>query len=491
MLSTVGQRTGSAYVSATLLTCAVWVLCGVLTANAQTHDVQISINSQNTSRITIEGRLSAGAEDWSFRNVHAGVSGLGERISGLSLNDDNGASVVVRKLTPGEYKSDAKAFGFRYEIKLDPPAANAAAAHVSWLSARYGVLMLGDLLPVQSSTRASVKLKLPANWGVSSTEQKTSNSVYEVSDPEQVLFFVGENLRERGFRDGDFSFLFATIGAWAFDDGDAASLAMNLFREHRRVIGRRPRKNVLTVVAPFPHPAESSEWSAETRGATVFLLAGRAPSKNVALAQLSTPLAHELLHLWVPNDLTLSGDYDWFYEGFTLYQAMRVAMRLGYLNFHDYLKALGRAYDGYFAAEGHGQFSLVDASRRRWTGAEALIYNKGMLVAFLYDLTLRQQTQGTKSMDDIYRKLLRHSNRAGERREGNLVVIETLESMPGMTEFTTRHVESSMSIDLPASVQPFGLLANRFGARTHVSVAETLSRAQRSVLAGLGYSAQP
>jgi len=114
-----------------------------------------------------------------------------------------------------------------------------------------------------------------------------------------------------------------------------------------------------------------------------------------------------------------------------------------------------------------------------------------MLVAFLYDLTLRQQTQGTKSMDDIYRKLLRHSNRAGERREGNLVVIETLESMPGMTEFTTRHVESSMSIDLPASVQPFGLLANRFGARTHVSVAESLSRAQRHVLAGLGYSAQP
>src|SRR5205814_1010733 len=78
-------------------------------------------------------------------------------------------------------------------------------------------------------------------------------------------------------------------------------------------------------------------WSAETRGSTVVLLSGRMPSKLAAKAQLDGSLTHELFHLWVPNGLTLDGEYDWFYEGFTNYEALRVGMRRGQLTFQDYL----------------------------------------------------------------------------------------------------------------------------------------------------------
>jgi predicted metalloprotease with PDZ domain len=78
-----------------------------------------------------------------------------------------------------------------------------------------------------------------------------------------------------------------------------------------------------------------------------MLLSGRAPSKVAALSRLSVPLTHELFHLWVPNALALEGDYDWFYEGFTMYQAMRAAGRLNLLTFEDFLNSIGRVFDAY------------------------------------------------------------------------------------------------------------------------------------------------
>jgi hypothetical protein len=44
--------------------------------------------------------------------------------------------------------------------------------------------------------------------------------------------------------------------------------------------------------------------------------------------QLEIIFTHEVLHLWVPNALRLHGDYDWFFEGFTLYTALLTALEL-------------------------------------------------------------------------------------------------------------------------------------------------------------------
>jgi predicted metalloprotease with PDZ domain len=132
---------------------------------------------------------------------------------------------------------------------------------------------------------------------------------------------------------------------------------------------------------------------------------GKLTSKTAALSQLSVPLTHELFHLWVPNALALTGDYDWFYEGFTVYQAARTAVRLGLLTFPEFLNAIGRAYDAYAVAADHDRWSLVEASKRRWTAGAPSVYSKSMVVAFLYDLTLRSQSHGKHSLDDGYRKM--------------------------------------------------------------------------------------
>jgi predicted metalloprotease with PDZ domain len=242
------------------------------------------------------------------------------------------------------------------------------------------------------------------------------------------------------------------------------------------------------LLAPFPQTSDGSRWSAETRGGTVVFLSGRATSKAAGLARLSVPLAHELFHLWVPNALALGGDYDWFYEGFTVYQAMRVSVRLGYLTFQDYLDSLARAYDHYFAQREQDKLSLLDASARRWGGSSAFVYQKGMLIAALYDLDVRQQSRGKRSLEDVYHQLFRGRRAGGERREGNAVVIAALDNVFGGDEFAQRYIESVNQLDLTTALDAYGLQLIRNGTRTRITVSNSLNRNQRDLLRQMGYN---
>jgi predicted metalloprotease with PDZ domain len=117
------------------------------------------------------------------------------------------------------------------------------------------------------------------------------------------------------------------------------------------------------MVVPYPGEVGPENWSAETRGNVVVLLLGRKASRKRVLTQLGIVCSHELFHLWVPNGLELKGDYDWFFEGFTLYRALRTDLRLGLISFNDYLDTIARVYDSYRAAPDRDRLSLIRSIR--------------------------------------------------------------------------------------------------------------------------------
>lgn len=469
---------------------------GTGAASAQSLEARITVLSLAPARVKVEGLRARGASAWTFRNIYASMIGLGERIENLRLTDKSGADVPVRKLAPGEYSaaSDA-ATAFSYEMKLEPPVMTTDAAYVSWLTGERGFLMLGDLLPLAinekgAAASANVRFALPANWNISSGEKKRADGQFEITDAEHAVFFVGQDLRQRGERIGSMELTVATSGEWAFTDDEVVRMAAGILKDYAETNGTTARPAAVLMLSPFPRPLGAERWSAETRGGTVVLLSGRSPSKNAALSQLSVPLTHELFHLWVPNGVALDGNYDWFYEGFTMYQAMRAGMRLHLLTFQDYLNAMGRAYDIYRStAKDADKLSLLDASRQR-AGSPALVYNKGMLVAFLYDLTLRQRSSGKRTLDDVYRELFRRYQATATAKDGNAAVIALLSGQDEMQDFTRRYIESAIAIDLGAALAPFGLLAERGGARTHVGVADSLTRDQRDLLRKFGYNSE-
>jgi len=161
------------------------------------------------------------------------------------------------------------------------------------------------------------------------------------------------------------------------------------------------------------------------------------------------------------------------------------------LSFEQYMNAIADAYDGSLAADPQN-LSLIEASKQRWTIGSSTVYSKAMVVAFLYDLNLRWQTKGKRSLDDIYRSVVRtyvaKSAPGSAKPEGNSVVVAALRSELSDQQFVNRLVVERTKIDLQKELAPFGLHVEKPGVRTHISVDAQLSSRQRDLLKQLGYN---
>lgn len=468
----------------------------LIPVRAQEVSVTLRV-SDSSARALIEGSCQPQTQ-WSFADSFGGIVGLGSRVENFELFAPNGEPITVRRLAPGQFSASIPAARFRYELKLAPPIRASDAAKISWASSDTGLLMLRDLLPFferhePAQPRLSLRLHLPIGWTVHTGETLTGAENFVIDDHDGAVFAIGNRLRTSAKTVAGSRFNLTIQGEWAFTDAEAMDLAAKVFSAHREVFGAAPKQTTLLLLS-YPQQIRPDNWSAETRGSTVTLLMGKLPSKVGALAQLSTPLTHELFHLWVPNQLALAGNYDWFYEGFTVYQAARTAVRLDLLTFPEFLNALGRAYDGYLNSIDRDRWSLGEASERRWTTGQSAVYAKSMVVAFLYDLRMRGESRGKRSLDEVYRKVFQtyrvpeSGGKEAQPVDGNEVLIKALATDAAMQDFVRAFVARPASINLSQQLAPYGLTVETFGLRTRIAVSNELNKQQRDLLRQLGYN---
>jgi predicted metalloprotease with PDZ domain len=429
-----------------------------------------------------------------FRDTYGQATGLGARIRDFRVIDEAGN--IDRPVANGfgQFNSAISARKYAFYLMATVPAAPEGAVFASWVSNQDALLMLGDLLPLTArgsetnTPNLELKLIVPAGWAVSSAESSTVSNVFAVNDVASAVFAVGADLRELTAKPAGISTRVSLSHTWAFADSELLKQVDDIMSEHARIMDPSMIGRAAVILLPFPATQPPQRWSAETRGHTVILLSGRQPAKGPALSQLSVSLTHELMHLWVPNALKLKGSYDWFYEGFTVYRSICVGVKLGYLEFQDYLNALARAFDEYEGQQGRDANSLLKLTEKRWAGAERLLYSKGLLVAFLYDLNLRFKTGNNQSLDDVYKYLTRKPPKSISGADGNRVVVQALCSFGKMDEFVTRYIESASEIDLEKDLIPFGLAVDRGPVRTRVGVAGHIGERQKALLKKLGYT---
>ncbi len=476
-----------------LISCALLLgLGGASNAAAQTLNVRIELKSVSPARLRIELALPYPTNMLSFRNTYAGVIGLGERIESLAAINGAGDSIPVQKLAPGEFKSSEKFSRFNYEVNLGPPTRPSQMSHVTWLLRDQGLLMLSDLLPQRNRdsvefASALVSVEVPPGWSVASNIRR-EGSQFSTNDPETAVFLVGTAVQERHQRIASTDFAVITAGEWPFSNKDVFPIAGKIMKEHLRVTGFRLRGNAVLMLVPYPGGAGPENWSAETRGNDVVIVLGREASGRKVLARLGIVLSHELFHLWVPNSLVLKGDYDWFFEGFTLYQALRTDLQLGLISFADYLETIARVYDSYQSSQDADRLSLIEASERRWTTSSSLVYEKGMLVAFIYDLMLQSRTNCAASLDGVYADLFRLP---GTRQQSaNETIIKILSERDGLNSFVRDHIETAGRINLDATLSSYGMkLQEETGGTgpTRLVVLPELTKAHQRLLGCIGY----
>jgi hypothetical protein len=462
------------------------------TGRAQSLSVTVEVLPAAPGRLLMQGSSSP-RQTWSFRDSYASVLGLGNRVRGFQLFDANGKQIAVRRLAPGQFASEAPATNFKYEIELAPTSRLSDAAHTSWLISDRGMLMLGDLLPELPPDHLplSARLVMPAGWTAYAIDSGKSVTQIETTDPDGSVLVVGKKIRTSTHAILGKPLTLLTDGSWAFADEEAFDAAKRILQFHSNNVGQFPCESASFVLLPSPQVTGGGKWSAQTRGCTVTLLLAASPSKVAAVAELELALTHELFHLWVPNGLALSGDYDWFYEGFTMYEAARAAVRLDLISFEQFLNAIADAYDG--SAGGEAQnLSLIEASKQRWTAGASTVYSKAMVVAFLYDLNLRWQTKGKRSVGDVYRTIVQNyaakPSAAAPTPEANSAVVGALRLELSDQDFVNRLVVTRATIDLEKELALFGLRVDKPGVRTHVSANEQLTNRQRDLLKQLGYN---
>lgn len=451
--------------------CAVFICLASIEGRSQVQ-TRVKITVASPQEVVVHAHLFSPSRLWSFRNAHAGVLGIAERIDRFRAN-----GVYVRMIAMGEFRSDVAATEIDYVVRLRRPTP-ADVAHISWLNEDHGFLMFADLLP-QSMEAISVEFEAPKGWTIQSTIAPDTDGKYQVSEPDDAIFFLGRSIRRSSQKELD-SFV---TGTWPFKDSVAVKAAARVMKEYLELTGFPLPARPVVMIAPLPVATGVTKWRAQTRGSTVLLLMD--PQAQVAKwkGQLEIIFTHELLHLWVPNALRLRGDYVWFFEGFTLYTALLTALELEAIDFPEYLATLARVYDSYISYP--NVLSLIEASERRWTHPWPVVYDRGMLVAFLYDLVLRKQSAGKNTLLGLYRELF--SSGAADGADGNDVIIKMLSSTPETADLATAYISGKKDLELDRHLASYGLVLDRSGKSSRLGVNNKLDENQKRLLKSLGY----
>ncbi|MFT5534007.1 MAG: putative metalloprotease with PDZ domain [Burkholderiaceae bacterium] len=105
----------------------------------------------------------------------------------------------------------------------------------------------------------------------------------------------------------------------------------------------------------------------------------------------------------------------WLFEGFTSYYDDLMLVRSGVIDDAAYFTLLGKTIDSVLRGSGRSKQSVAESSFDAWikyyrqdeNAPNAIVsyYTKGSLVALTLDLTIRAETAGKKSLDDVMRLL--------------------------------------------------------------------------------------
>jgi predicted metalloprotease with PDZ domain len=197
--------------------------------------------------------------------------------------------------------------------------------------------------------------------------------------------------------------------------------------------------------------------------------------------------SHEYFHSWnvkrirpaafVPYDLERE-NYTrllWVFEGFTSYYDDLMLARARLYSEEQYLEALGKTMTTVMQRSGRLKQSVAESSFDAWikyyrqdeNAPNSLVsyYQKGSLIAAAIDLTLRERTQGRRSLDDVMRLLWRRARSAGAgyRGVGENDLPAVIEEATGVDigRLVRTWSEGTRDIDFVGLFTPFGIAVER------------------------------
>lgn len=193
-----------------------------------------------------------------------------------------------------------------------------------------------------------------------------------------------------------------------------------------------------------------------------------------------------MFHLWMPNNLNLSGNYAWFYEGFAQYTALRTGVALNQITFSDFLNTLEQANN--LTARRSQPISLIEASKNRWVNENSSVYAKGLAVAFLLDVALLKHSGGKQDLISVMRRIYDGHKFPNKSEDGNTAVLADLETYKELIPVIDAYVKGVEKLNLEKHLEQTGLEISLNGIDNKLQVKEILSGREKDFLDKLGYN---
>src|SRR5579859_4772753 len=240
---------------------------------------------------------------------------------------------------------------------------------------------------------------LPAGWNAATNLEHATAQTVDSARGSLLLGGADVRIIKRRTAGGGLLRL-AYRGDWAFAlDALADKIAeIGAIEDHFWREGGRPYLVSLIPLAPLP-----SGHSSGGRGLSeAFALFEEA---TVTLDRFPFLLAHERLHTWIPFGLGgLPDEKDaldyWFSEGFTDFYATRLLLRSGVWSFDEFINRTNERLQGYWRSSARNLSNAgIEEAWARDSDARRLPYDRGWLLASLWDERLRRTSGGRLNLD--------------------------------------------------------------------------------------------
>jgi predicted metalloprotease with PDZ domain len=251
----------------------------------------------------------------------------------------------------------------------------------------------------------------------------------------------------------------AIRGKWPFSDQAFIDRLKPIVASHRKFWGDAEEPFLVTVLPLASKPGSMSLGGTGLGDAFAFF-----GSTNAESGEITRTLAHEHLHTWIPHRVGTMPQQDdaadyWLSEGFTDFYTNRLLLRDGAWTLED----AASAYDDVmwaYAFSPARNVSNGEIVKHFWSDPHVnkLPYQRGMLLAALWDHRVRQASKGAKDLDDVVRGMKEDAAAAGANdlpppaRE--LFIANMQRLGVDVTADIARFVEKGETIVLPGDLWP-------------------------------------
>jgi predicted metalloprotease with PDZ domain len=320
-------------------------------------------------------------------------------------------------------RGGATAFIVRYRVYanvLRVQEAEVTDTHAFWNNAAVLLHVAGRL-----DAPATLTIQPPVGWKVATGLTATGPNAFRAPDfdtlydcPVEISAFAEIAFTVRGV-----PHRLVIDGAGNYDSERVRRDVQKVVETEAKMMGEIPYENYTFIL----HLRSGAGGGLEHKNSTALGFSPYGFRKDESYQGFLTLIAHEFFHLWnvkrIKPDALGPFDYGrenytrllWVAEGITSYYGGLHVRRAGLMSADDYLKSLARSMASLDQTPGRKEMSLEEASFDAWikyyrpdenaANSQVSYYEKGALVGLLLDLTIRQRTGGTKSLDDVMRTL--------------------------------------------------------------------------------------